>query len=73
MKKLNKELIINKIEKTQIRDDIPEFKSGDTVRVHTKIIEGAKTRVQKLEGVVIRVRGGGLNKNFIIRRETNGI
>ncbi|GMO13543.1 MAG: 50S ribosomal protein L19 [Mycoplasmoidaceae bacterium] len=71
--RLNKQAIINKIESTQIRTDMPNFRSGDEVTVHVKIIEGAKARIQKLTGVVIRVSGGGLNKMFIIRRETLGI
>ncbi|MDR1850961.1 MAG: 50S ribosomal protein L19 [Mycoplasmataceae bacterium] len=71
--KINKQALINKVEATQIRNDIPAFNSGDEVRVHFKIIEGAKARIQKLQGIVIRVRGGGLNKTFILRRETLGI
>ena len=48
--------------------DIPELMAGDTVRVHTLIVEGEKERVQVFQGVVIRVRGGGVNKNFTVRR-----
>jgi large subunit ribosomal protein L19 len=72
MAKINKGAIIKNIEKTQMRDDIPEFRSGDTVAVFFKITEGNKTRIQRLEGVVIRINGGGLNRSFILRRETNG-
>jgi large subunit ribosomal protein L19 len=71
--KLNKQQIIDKIEATQIRNDLTPFKSGDEIRVHVKIVEGNKTRIQKLTGIVLRVRGGGLNKTFIIRRETAGV
>ena len=70
---INKQQIINKIQNTQIRNDLPNFGVGDTIAVSFKIIEGSKTRIQKLSGVVIKVRGGGLNKNFILRRETNGV
>jgi large subunit ribosomal protein L19 len=73
MKKLNKQALLNKVEATQLRTDIPEIKTGDTVRVHQKIVEGVKTRIQKLEGTIIRVRGGGLRKTFILRRETVGV
>ncbi|MDR2557766.1 MAG: 50S ribosomal protein L19 [Mycoplasmataceae bacterium] len=73
IKKINKQAIINKIESTQIRTDLPAFGVGDTIAVSFKVIEGVKTRIQRLEGVVIKIRGGGLNKNFILRRETNGI
>jgi len=54
--------------------DIPRLRPGDTVRVHTLIVEGEKERVQVFQGVVIRVRGGGINKNFTVRRiAANGI
>ncbi|MDR2568072.1 MAG: 50S ribosomal protein L19 [Mycoplasmataceae bacterium] len=73
MKHFNKQAIINSIEATQTRNDLPVFRSGDTISVTTKFVEGVKTRIQKLTGVVIRVRGSGLNKNFILRRETSGV
>ena len=50
------------------RTDIPELMAGDTVRVHTLIVEGEKERVQVFQGVVIRVRSSGINKNFTVRR-----
>ena len=53
---------------TDQRTDIPEFGSGDTVRVHAKVVEGDKERIQVFEGVVIRRRGGGINENFTVRR-----
>jgi large subunit ribosomal protein L19 len=71
--RINKQSIIDKIEATQLRTDIPNFKSGDEVKVHIKIVEGVKSRIQKLSGIVIRVSGGGLNKMFILRRETAGV
>ncbi|MDR2846796.1 MAG: 50S ribosomal protein L19 [Mycoplasmataceae bacterium] len=73
MARINKGGIIKAVETTQMRDDIPVFSSGDTVAVYFKVNEGSKTRVQRLEGVVIRINGGGLNRSFILRRETNGI
>ena len=48
--------------------DIPQIEAGDTVRVHTLIVEGEKERIQVFQGVVIRVRSGGVNKNFTVRR-----
>ena len=48
--------------------DIPQLSPGDTVRVHTLIVEGDKERVQVFQGIVLRVRGGGINKNFTVRR-----
>lgn len=60
--------IIRSIEQEQIRSDIPPFGPGDTVRVHVKVVEGTRERVQPYEGVVISRRGGGLNENFTVRR-----
>jgi large subunit ribosomal protein L19 len=60
--------VIKSIEKEQLRDDIPNFGPGDTVRVHVKVVEGSRERVQPFEGVVIRRRGGGINENFTVRR-----
>lgn len=61
------------LEKEQMRIDIPEFKSGDTVRVHIKIREGDKERVQVFEGVVIRKRKGKLGATFTVRKVSYGI
>lgn len=60
--------VIKSIEQEQLRSDIPNFGPGDTVRVHVKVVEGSRERVQPFEGVVIRRRGGGLNENFTVRR-----
>lgn len=69
----NTNQILDAIQKTQMRDDLPSFGSGDTISVHVKITEGSKTRVQRFEGVVLRVRGSGLGKTFIIRKDSYGI
>ena len=55
------------------RDDLPEFGSGDTVRVHARVVEGAKERVQVFEGVVIRKRRKGLASNFTVRKIASGV
>lgn len=55
------------------RTDIPEFGSGDTVRVHAKVIEGDKERIQVFEGVVIRKRNKGLASNFTVRKIASGV
>ena len=57
------------IENPQIRSDLPEFKAGDTVRVHVRIKEGDKERIQIFNGVVIGIRGRGLNQTFTVRPE----
>ncbi|MDR3257901.1 MAG: 50S ribosomal protein L19 [Mycoplasmataceae bacterium] len=73
MQKLNKTAILKRIEKSQMREDLPEFRAGDTISVHIKIVEGNKTRVQKLDGIVLKITGKGLSKSFTIRKESSGI
>jgi len=61
------------IEKEQMRIDLPSFSVGDTVRVHFKIVEGEKERIQVFEGVVIRKRKGGVGATFTVRKVSYGI
>ena len=61
------------VESAQLRKDIPEIRSGDTVRLQVKVVEGTRERLQPFEGVVIRLRGGSINANFTVRRITNGV
>ena len=61
------------VEGAQLRKDIPEIRSGDTVRLQVKVVEGNRERLQPFEGVVIRLRGGSVNSNFTVRRITNGV
>ena len=61
------------VESAQLRKDIPEIKSGDTVRLQVKVVEGTRERLQPFEGTVIRLRGGSVNRNFTVRRITNGV
>jgi large subunit ribosomal protein L19 len=65
--------VIEMIEKEQMRSDIPGFKAGDTVKVHVRIIEGQKQRIQAFEGVVIRKRRGNSRSNFTVRKVSYGI
>lgn len=65
--------IIEAVEKNQLRADIPNFDAGDTVRVHSLIREGEKERVQVFEGVVLRVKKGGLRSTFTVRKISYGI
>jgi large subunit ribosomal protein L19 len=60
--------VIRSIESEQFKSDVPTFGPGDTVRVHAKVVEGNRERVQVFEGVVIRRRSGGINENFTVRR-----
>jgi ribosomal protein L19, bacterial type len=65
--------IIKQVESEQIKSDIKNFNVGDTVRVHAKIIEGTKERIQVFEGIVIRFQNGGLNETFTVRKLSSGI
>jgi large subunit ribosomal protein L19 len=60
--------LIQALEKEQLKSFVPEFGAGDTVRVHAKVVEGNRERIQVFEGVVIRRRSGGVNENFTVRR-----
>ncbi len=64
---------ISEIEAKYLRNDVPEFRSGDTVRVHTKIKEGDKERIQVFEGVVIRHRRGDARSMFTVRKVSYGV
>jgi len=64
--------LLDKIEKEQYRKDSPVFNVGDSVRVHTKVVEGDKERIQVFAGVVIGRRGHGLNESFTVRRISYG-
>ena len=64
---------INRVEAPHLKTEIPEFKSGDTVRVHVQVVEGDKVRNQLFQGVVISRRGGGLSETFIVRKVTDGV
>ncbi len=61
------------VEREQMKKDVPEFRPGDSVRVHVKVVEGARERLQPFEGVVIARRGTGANETFTVRRVTSGI
>ena len=65
--------IIETLEKEQLRSDIPEFAPGDTVRVHAKIVEGSRERIQMFEGVVIARQGTGVRETFTVRRISYGV
>ena len=64
---------IAQIEKSYMRDDIPQFNSGDTLKVHVKIKEGDKERIQVFQGIVIGNRGSGTGATFTVRKMSNGI
>jgi len=65
--------LIKEITKEYLRDDIPEFRPGDTVRVNVKIKEGNRERIQAFEGLVIKRRGSGISETFTVRKISYGI
>ncbi len=65
--------IIKALEQEQMRSDIPAFNPGDTVRVHVKVVEGTRERIQVFEGAVIRRQGSGARETFTVRRISYGV
>ena len=65
--------LVNEITARQLRKDIPEFSSGDTIKVYVRIIENKKERNQVFEGVVIQRRGGGVSETFTVRKLSSGV
>ena len=65
--------VIQQLEKEQQKKKTPALRAGDNVRVHAKVVEGTRERIQVFEGTVIRVTGGGLRQNFTVRRVTHGV
>lgn len=61
------------VEQTQLRDDVPEFGPGDTVKVHVRVVEGNRERVQVFEGVVLGRRGSGAGESFTVRKVSFGV
>jgi large subunit ribosomal protein L19 len=64
---------VDAVEQAQLRDDIPEFWPGDTVKVHVRVVEGTRERVQLFEGVVIARQGGGIRETFTVRKISFGV
>ncbi len=61
------------VDKASLRDDIPAFRAGDTVKVHVRVIEGTRSRVQVFQGVVIRRHGGGIGETYTVRKISFGV
>ncbi len=64
---------LDSLDAASLRDDIPEFRPGDTLKVHVRVIEGNKSRVQIFQGVVIRRSGGGVRETFTVRKVSYGV
>ncbi|AQM42025.1 MULTISPECIES: 50S ribosomal protein L19 [Staphylococcus] len=65
--------LIEAVTQSQLRTDLPSFRPGDTLRVHVRIIEGTRERIQVFEGVVIKRRGGGISETFTVRKISSGV
>ncbi len=65
--------VIQMLEKEQQKEKVPQLRPGDTVKVHAKVVEGTRERIQVFEGIVIRIAGGGLRQSFTVRRVTHGV
>jgi large subunit ribosomal protein L19 len=65
--------VIESLERAQLRSDIPQFKAGDSVRVHFKVIEGQRQRIQVFEGIVIKRQGAGARETFTVRKQSFGV
>jgi large subunit ribosomal protein L19 len=65
--------IIDNIERQQLRDDIPVFKAGDTVKVHFRVIEGSRQRTQVYQGICIKRQGAGVRETFTVRKQSFGV
>ena len=65
--------LLNVVEATQYRDDLPDFEPGDTVNVHLRVVEGEKERIQQFEGIVLSMNGSGSGRTFTVRKVSGGI
>ncbi|MGI6567149.1 MAG: 50S ribosomal protein L19 [Firmicutes bacterium] len=65
--------VLQAIEREQMKTDVPDFRPGDTVRVHVKVVEGERERIQIFEGVVIARSGGGVRETFTVRKVSQGV
>lgn len=70
---VNEMNIVQAITQDQLRKDLPSFRPGDTLKVHVKVVEGSRERIQLFEGVVIRRRGGGISETFTVRKISYGV
>jgi len=64
---------VDQVAAAALRDDVPDFRAGDTVKVHVKVVEGNRSRVQVFQGVVIKVQGKGIGRTFTVRKISYGV
>lgn len=67
------EHIIREITKDQLKTDLPDFRPGDSLKVHVKVVEGTRERIQLFEGVVIKLKGSGISETFTVRKISYGV
>jgi large subunit ribosomal protein L19 len=65
--------VVDQVASASLRDDIPEFRAGDTLKVHVKVIEGNRSRVQVFQGVCIKLQGSGVGRTFTVRKVSFGV
>ena len=65
--------MLHSVTANQLRTDIPEFRAGDTLELHVRVIEGDKERIQVFQGICIKIKGGGVNETFTVRKISNGV
>ena len=65
--------ILDSLDSASLRSDVPDFRPGDTLKVHVKVVEGSRSRVQVFQGVVIRRQGGGVRETFTVRKVSFGV
>jgi len=65
--------ILDSVDAASLKSDIPDFRAGDTVKVHVKVVEGNRSRVQIFQGVVIRIQGSGIGRTFTVRKVSFGV
>jgi len=65
--------ILDQLDSASLKQDIPDFRAGDTVKVHVKVTEGTRSRVQVFQGVVIRIQGSGIGRTFTVRKVSFGV
>lgn len=70
---MNTQQLFRELTQEQIKSDVPAFRPGDTVRVHVKVVEGTRERIQLFEGVVIKRHGGGISETFTVRKISYGV
>jgi large subunit ribosomal protein L19 len=64
---------LDNLDAASLRDDVPAFRAGDTVKVHVKVVEGTRSRIQVFQGIVIRRSGGGIRETFTVRKVSFGV